>query len=66
MSKKHNKFIEDMEEAGFDIRPDYEGRNFYKGPAVTCSHSEFQDVIRATEVRLLSDNLGLDLIVYPA
>ena len=53
---------------GYEVR-EYAGRSYYRGPAVTTSRAAdvtVQDVIRATEVRLQWDNLGLDFIVYPA
>jgi hypothetical protein len=63
----HEKFIQDMEDAGFSVR-DYAGRFFWKGPAVATSRNEgidIEDIIRATDVKLQSDSLGLDQIVYP-
>ena len=66
--ERYRRFREDMEQAGYEVR-EYAGRYFYRGPAVTTSRDAgvtMQDVIRATEVRLQWDNLGLDWIVYPA
>lgn len=61
------RFVKDMEEAEIDVR-DYSGRNFYKGPAVVTSRSDgltVQDVIRATNLKLQMDNMGLDHVLYP-
>ena len=66
MSKqeKYDKFTADLEEAGFEVRP-YNGRFFYRGPAVRIEQDELQDVIRATTVKLQWDDMGKGLIVYP-
>lgn len=56
------RFRDDMEEAGFEVR-DYKGRFFYEGPAVVVS--DLQDAIRATDIPLQWDHLGLNWIVYP-
>ena len=62
----YERFRADMAEAGFEVR-EYAGRNFYRGPAVDVRASaQVQDVIRATAVRLISDNMGCGVIVYPA
>lgn len=46
--------------------PEYHGRNYYVGPAVTIDASELQDIIRLTTIRLQWDQLGkTGLIVYP-
>lgn len=60
----HEQFREDMEEAGYEVR-DYGGRMFWRGPAVYVAHHELQDVVRATNVRLQTDSMGLDVVVYP-
>lgn len=63
--ERYAKFKEDLEEAGFDVE-DYKGRNFFAGPAVRIdSTNELQEVIRATEINVQWDQLGLGLIVYP-
>lgn len=62
---RHQRFADDMENAGFTVE-DYNGRNYYSGPAVQCDRDEEHDVIRATDVWLRSDSLGMGLIVYPA
>lgn len=62
------KFVEDMNEQGFKVRH-YHGRWYYSGPAVETSRRDdidLQDIMRATKVRLRTDNLGLETIVYPA
>lgn len=47
----------------------YEGRCYYKGPAVRTNENDWptlQDVIRATSMKLVWDNMGRDdYIVYP-
>lgn len=60
----HKRFVADMQAINFRVR-DYYGRNFYHGPAVTCSQDSLQTVIRATTVKVQWDSLGRDLIVYP-
>ncbi len=59
---EHIQFAEDCEDAGFEVRF-YQGRYFWKGPAASCD--DIQDVIRATEVSVQWDQLGLGYIVYP-
>lgn len=68
MKSSYNQFVEDMEEAGIEVMSAYNGRFFYKGPAVTTDREGYpslQDVIRATKVKVRWDNLGLDYVVYP-
>ncbi len=59
-----------MEAAGFrayDHGHTYGGRYNYKGPAVVVNHLDaFQDVVRATDVRLMIDQLGKGYVVYPS
>ena len=62
--KRHQRFADDLERMGYEIR-DYGGRWGYEGPAVVCSKGELQDVLRATDVRVVWDELGKGLIVYP-
>ena len=60
-----NQFVEDMEKAGYEVQ-DYQGRFFLTGPAVrVTAPGEYQDVIRASDVELQCDTLGLGLIIYP-
>jgi hypothetical protein len=62
-----NRFVREMTEAGIPVRH-YRGRNFWSGPAAVTNHDEGlyeQDIIRATEVKLQRDNMGLDWILYP-
>ena len=61
---RHNDFVEDMQAAMFEVR-DYQGRNYYSGPAVVVEKRQLQDVIRATTVRVQWDDMGLGLVVYP-
>lgn len=58
------QFKEDMQTAGYKVRT-YRGRYFYRGYAAEVPHSELQRAIRATEIELQWDELGLDLIVHP-
>jgi hypothetical protein len=59
------RFMRDMRRAGLRLRA-YNGRSFYRGPAVSIeSDSELQDIIRATRVKLQWDSLGRGSIVYP-
>jgi hypothetical protein len=63
--ERYKQFTEEMEEAGYKVE-EYNGRDFYKGPAVSVDTGELQDVIRATQVTLQWDTLGKDgLIIYP-
>ena len=65
---KHQKFVEDMEKASVEVDEEYHGRFFYRGPAVRTSERDWptlQDVIRATDVPVQWDNMGLDYVVYP-
>lgn len=59
----HAKFRRDMKKAGFEVI-DYKGRFFYDGPAVICRPNQRQEVYRSTDVRLQSDNMGLDYVLY--
>lgn len=61
--ERFQQFVRDMEAAG--LKPyHYEGRFFYKGPAVNVD--DLQDALRATAVKCQWDNLGLGWVVYPA
>lgn len=63
--ERYAKFKEDMEGAGYEVE-DYQGRNFYDGPAVTVDSGELQEVIRTTTVALQWDQMGRDdLVIYP-
>lgn len=64
MAGKNEQFKNDMIEAGYEVRT-YQGRGFWKGYAVSVERYDFQDVARATRVRLQQDSLGLGIIVYP-
>jgi hypothetical protein len=63
--RRYNAFVTDMTTAGY--KPfHYNGRFYYKGPAVTVDRNDLQDVIRATEVKLQWDEMGRDdVVVYP-
>ena len=65
VSDRHETFALDMDE--HDIPVDhYHGRAFYRGPAARADNDEaFQEIIRATDVPLQWDSLGLGYIVYP-
>lgn len=60
----HASFVSDMEAAGREVHY-YQGRSFWKGPAVQCDAADLQEVIRETRVKLQWDQLGLGYIVYP-
>jgi len=63
---EHSCFKKEAEAAGFKVEH-YNGRNFWKGPAVRVeSKEEALSLIRATSVTLQWDNLGLGFIYYPA
>lgn len=57
-----NQFQQDLEAAGYSVEH-YCGRFFYRGLAVRTH--DVQEVIRATQVPVPWDNLGLRWIVYP-
>ena len=59
---EHRQFVADMEAAGLEVR-DYQGRYFYKGPAVAVD--DLQDALSHTKVKCQWDHLGLGYIVYP-
>ncbi len=61
--RKHFKqFVEDM--LGRGLEPyHYNGRFYYKGPAVNVSN--IQDALSFTKVKCQWDNMGLDFVVYP-
>lgn len=61
----HEKFTADMEAAGFEVEPNYNGWYHWRGPGVICEIGELQDVIRATPVQLKQEQSGLGLIVHP-
>ncbi len=58
----HVQFIEDMEEAGLEVRH-YRGRYYWEGPAAAVD--DLQDALGATRIRCQWDNLGRGWIVYP-
>lgn len=61
----HRKFEEDLERMGYEVE-EYRGRWGYHGPSVKVDMSELQDVLRATDVRVVWDTLGKDgLVIYP-
>ncbi len=59
---EYQRFAGDMEAAGLALCH-YEGRNFYRGPAVAVD--DIQDALSHTEVKCQWDHLGLGYIVYP-
>ena len=65
MEIRHRRFVENMEDAGYQIQH-YQGRDYYQGPAIFVDRSEFQDVVRATKLPLVTDQMGKSgLVVYP-
>lgn len=62
----HEQFCEDIEENTELELEHYRGRFFYEGPAVFVEADELQDVIRATKVRVQTDDYGkTGVVVYP-
>ena len=54
-----------MEKAGFFVA-DYRGRNYYEGPAVSVDRSQLLEALRATKVKVITDQLGkTGSIIYP-
>lgn len=62
--ERFKKFTQDMKKAGYTVES-YQGRYFYDGPAVICERDEFQDVLRATTVKVIWDSMGLGFVIYP-
>ncbi len=65
--KMQRKFLRDMNVAGIKVRM-YNGRFFYHGYAAETSRDDridMQDVMSATKVKLQTDNMGLDYVLYP-
>jgi hypothetical protein len=58
----YRRFVAECYDAGLSLRH-YNGRFYFKGPAVVTS--DISIVIRATTVEVQWDNMGLDWIVYP-
>jgi len=58
----HEKFRDDMEAAGFEVE-EYEGRYFWKGPAVYSGDPEA--VMAATSVVCQKDQMGKEYVIYP-
>jgi len=64
-ARRDKTFISDMEGL-FEVRPDYHGRAFYRGPAVVIERDLLQAVIRATDMMLQWDDMGRSgYVVYP-
>lgn len=61
-----NTFIHEIERDGrWELRH-YVGKFYWRGPAIICEKSEFQEVVRATSIRLQADEFGKTrLVVYP-
>lgn len=62
--ERHVKFADDLERMGYEV-VEYHGRYGYAGPAVKVQSHEFQDVLRATAVRVVWDDLGKGMVIYP-
>ena len=60
--KSHKKFVKDMEKAGLEPRF-YQGRYYWRGPAVSVS--DLQEAMSNTKVKCQWDSLGRGYIVYP-
>lgn len=63
--KTNIKFIEDMLDAGYNIR-DYSGRFMFGKhcPGVVVSPYDIDCVMRSTKIKLRQDSMGLDVILY--
>lgn len=57
-----NQFVQDMENAGLEVRH-YEGRFFFRGPAVVVD--KIFDAMSRTKIESQWGHLGLQYIVYP-
>ena len=57
-------FVNDMIEADLDVEH-YQGRHRYEGPAVRArSRDDYDEIIRATQVKTQEDSMGLGKIIY--
>ena len=64
---RYVRFVRDMEKAGYEWYH-YRGRYYYQGPAVNTDERNgptLQDVMRATRVKVIRDNMAFDWVVYP-
>jgi len=62
---RHRKFEADLERMGYEV-VEYHGRWGYHGPSVKVDAGELQDVLRATDVRVVWDTLGKSgYVIYP-
>ena len=61
-NKTHKQFVVDMYRANLDIK-NYEGRWFYKGPAVEVD--SISEAMSKTSVPCNYDSMGTGFIVYP-
>ena len=59
---RYKKFCDELESLGYNLIH-YEGRFFFKGPAVIVEDSS--TAMANTTVRCQIDNMGLDYVVYP-
>lgn len=65
IEERQEQFEKDMKAGGWRISP-YRGRNFYRGPATVIDREVLQQVLRATGLTLLWDELGKEnLVIYP-
>lgn len=64
-AEARDRFRSEMEADGFDVE-DYQGRNFYHGPAVrVVDWGGVERVESLTSVEVQNDQMGLGYIVYP-
>lgn len=56
------RWMRDMRRVGLRMRY-YEGRNFYKGPAVIVD--DIQDCLSETKIKSQWDNMAFQFVVYP-
>jgi len=57
-----NRFVKDMRNAGLEPYH-YEGRWFWKGPAVNVDYA--YEAMSETKVPCRTDSMGLGVVVYP-
>lgn len=62
---KNKQFVEDMEAAGYIAQP-YSGRGMFGRacPAIVCKRSEMQSAMRCTDVKVMTDCMGMDMVLY--
>ncbi len=66
-NEKFLQFEEDMSNAGFLVDDEGTSARFTheRVPCVHVEREDFQDVVRATSLRLREESMGMGIVVYP-